>query len=204
MPLATSNFYALITSNASREVRTELFAQVLEGLAFLHENGISHRDIKPGNLAVITFDPPQAKILDFGCATFAPRSLYDSPGTISYLAPEQEQGKYHDCSVDYWAIALVGFEILKYRTRGRVDLDQYTTMHTWLDDYDRVRGHHPIAKCCRLMLRWEPQDRMTAADALSFHLSEHRYNQNQEGKRNAGPLDRGAKKSLSEISLNLS
>jgi serine/threonine protein kinase len=204
LPLATSNFYALITSNASREIRAELFAQVLEGLAFLHENGISHRDIKPGNLAVISFDPPQAKILDFGSATIAPKTLYDSPGTVTYLAPEQKAGQYHDCCVDYWAVALVGLEILKYRLCGRIGKDQFAIIHTWLDDYDRVRGLHPITQCCRSMLQWESQERMRAADALSILLADYRYNPNLDGKRNAGSLDRKAKKSASEISLQSS
>jgi serine/threonine protein kinase len=204
LPLATSNFYALITSNASREIRTELFAQVLEGLAFLHDNGISHRDIKPGNLAIIAFDPPQAKILDFGSATIAPTTLYDSPGTITYLAPEQEPGLTHTCSVDYWAVALVGLEILKYRMRARVRRDQFATVHAWLADHDRVHGPHPIAACCRAMLRWESRARMTAADVLSVHLADHRHSPGQDGKRNAGPLVRGAKKSPSDISLSSS
>lgn len=202
LPLATSNFYALITSNASREIRTELFAQILEGLAFLHNSGISHRDIKPGNLAVTSFDPPWARILDFGSATVAATTLYDSPGTVTYLAPEQEPGKYHDCSVDYWAVALVGLEILKYRLSGRVDASQLARVRQWLDDQERVRHPHPVAVCSRAMLQWEPRDRMSAEDVLSVHLAEHRYSSYPDRKRNAESPQRRGKKLPSDATLH--
>jgi len=156
---------------------------------------MSHRDIKPANLAVITFDPPQARILDFGCATFSARTMYDSPGTILYLAPEQEKGKYHDRSVDYWAVALVGLEVLGFKHRGRVDADQFTKIQSWLDDYEQGRSPHPIAICSRAMLRWDPQDRITAQEALSRHLSAHRYHlQSKELKRFGIPIERDIKR----------
>jgi serine/threonine protein kinase len=156
---------------------------------------MSHRDIKPANLAVITFDPPQARILDFGCATFSARTMYDSPGTIPYLAPEQEKGKYHDRSVDCWAVALVGLEVLGFKHRGRVDADQFLKIQSWLEDYEQGRSPHPIAICSRAMLKWDPQDRMMAQAALSSHLSAHRYYlQNKEQKRFGIPIERDVKR----------
>jgi serine/threonine protein kinase len=87
-PLSTSTFNSLIASKASKETRTFLYTQVLEGIAFLHEKGITHRDIKPANLLVQSYDPPLAKVTDFGSATAKKTILYDWPGTIPYLAPE--------------------------------------------------------------------------------------------------------------------
>ncbi|TVY53203.1 Serine/threonine-protein kinase grp [Lachnellula cervina] len=183
-PLSTSNFSALIKSKASLETRTHLFAQVLDGVAFLHSLGISHRDIKPGNLTVKSYDPPDAQIIDFGCATTAPRTLYDRPGTIPYLAPEQCENQWHDKSVDYWACALVGAELvgLKRRSSERIAGQNYLILCHWLDDY-KVPSGQPLIDVCKGMLKIEPAERMTAADALEKHLSDFHIDVNKGRKR---------------------
>ena len=170
-PLSTSTFHSLISSNAPNESRTILFTQVLEGLAFLHHQGISHRDIKPANLTVKSYDPPLAQIIDFGSATAENRILYDYPGTIPYLAPEQCENQYHGCHVDYWACALVGIQILGYRiSNSQVNEKDFRKIHNWLGD----NPIYPIAICCKAMLQWEPDDRMTADYALQYHLAQYR------------------------------
>jgi serine/threonine protein kinase len=178
-PLSTSTFSALITSKASQLARTQLFTQVIEGIAHLHENGIAHRDIKPQNLTVISYDPPLARIVDFGCATFEELIFYDKPGTIPYLAPEQKDGRYHGRSVDYWSCGLVGIEVLGFkRPYERVTTTVLKEMHQWLSDSD-----HPIAICCRGMLKEAPAGRMTAHSALCGPLQEYRQNSTKSGKR---------------------
>lgn len=161
----------MIKSKASIETRTYLFAQVLDGIAFLHSLGISHRDIKPGNLTVKSYDPPDAQIIDFGCATTAPRTLYDRPGTVPYLAPEQYEDLWHDKAVDYWACALVGAELvgLKRRSNERVAGEDYLLLCHWLDNYTE-HAAQPLISVCKGMLKIEPAERMTAADALEKHL----------------------------------
>jgi serine/threonine protein kinase len=183
-PLSTSNFSALIKSKASLETRTRLFAQVLDGIAFLHSLGISHRDIKPGNLTVKSYDPPDAQIIDFGCATTAPRTLYDRPGTIPYLAPEQCENQWHDKSVDYWACALVGAELvgLKRRTNERIAGESYLMLCYWLDNY-AVQSAQPLINVCKGMLKIEPAERMTATDALEKHLSDFHMDVHKGRKR---------------------
>lgn len=164
-PLTTSSFYALIRSEASTETKTRLFAQILEGVKFLHDEGISHRDIKPANLTVESYDPPRAMIVDFGCATYETRILYDRPGTISYLAPEQRQYQYHGCSVDYWACGLVGVQLLGGQEPSRqVTPRELEIYHTFLDE--GTRRHFPLALCCRSMLNLSPEARLTAKNAL--------------------------------------
>jgi serine/threonine protein kinase len=244
-PLATSNFHSLITSAASLKTRTRLFAQVLEGLAFLHSQRIAHRDIKPGNLAVITFDPPVAQILDFGCAAFIPAFFsssdsseasasapspeasslppgtcpsargrgklpYANEGTIPYLAPEQVPGRYHNESVDLWAAALVGLEILRYRLRGRVLEAEYGRIHEWLDDYERIPRRTGLASAVRGMLRWGPEERGCALGVGEMWFADLDMRDvegvNGDGKRGGGDTvherEGGLKKnSFSEMAL---
>ena len=171
-PLSTSTFNSLITSNASKETRTFLFAQVLDGIEFLHQDGITHRDIKPANLLVQSYDPPRAQITDFGCAMAKRTILYDRPGTIPYLAPEQREGQLHGCCVDYWACAIVAVETLGYRrsNNNQVNKKTFDEMHKWLGD----KPYGPLAICCKAMLQWEPEDRMTANRALQGPLAQYR------------------------------
>lgn len=132
-PLSTSTFSTLISSSASELTRTALFAQVLEGLDFLHKEGIAHRDIKPANLTVRSYDPPDAQIIDFGCASFDSSILYDRCGTVPYLAPEQKDKTMHTKAVDMWAAALVAVELIGFRkSNEKVTEAVYRDMRSWL------------------------------------------------------------------------
>ena len=49
--------------------RVALFAEACDGVAFVHEHGILHREIKPGNLIVDEASgDPTVKLIDFGIA----------------------------------------------------------------------------------------------------------------------------------------
>jgi serine/threonine protein kinase len=192
-PLSTSNFVALIKSKASLDTRTRLFAQVLDGLAFLHSINVTHRDIKPANLTVRSYDPPDAQIIDFGCATKEQKTFYDRPGTIPYLAPEQVEGRYHERSVDYWAVALVGLEIVNLRSvPGRVTEGNYLELINHL----AKKAPHPLVSACKDMLKIEPSQRMTAAEALDKHLSAFDIDTNKGSKRVTDPDDGTSSKAI--------
>lgn len=66
--------------------------QLCEGLAAVHEKGIFHRDLKPGN--VLLDKDEDVKLADFGLATVAgrQRSEESGQGTWQYMAPEQLDG----------------------------------------------------------------------------------------------------------------
>lgn len=101
---------------------------------------------------------------DFGSASDEEEILYDWPGTIPYLAPEQIERQTHGRAVDYWACALVGVELIGGpETTRRVMPGQHLVEYQrWLD-----KSESPIADCCRAMLEAEPRSRMTAAEALA-------------------------------------
>jgi eukaryotic-like serine/threonine-protein kinase len=98
--------------------------EALEGLAFVHEQGLVHRDIKPHNIFLeSTALGERVKLLDFGLARLVtPRT--DAPvtrfgevlGTPIYMAPEQVTGEAVDARTDVYAMGLVFYEML---TGGR-------------------------------------------------------------------------------------
>lgn len=97
-----------------------LGGQLIQGLAAAHEQGVVHRDLKPGNLRVMP--DGRLKILDFGLAQLMPREgnadlaatltqLQEVAGTLPYMAPEQLRGEPSDARTDIWAVGVVLYEM---------------------------------------------------------------------------------------------
>lgn len=91
--------------------------QIARGLAYAHERGIIHRDIKPGNIRIL--EDGTAKILDFGIAKLAQQqsSLTQAGitlGTAAYLAPEQIRGEPVDPRTDVFSFGVLAFELLAF------------------------------------------------------------------------------------------
>jgi serine/threonine protein kinase/tetratricopeptide (TPR) repeat protein len=88
--------------------------QVAEGLQAAHEKKITHRDIKPANIMLKT--KGQAKIMDFGLAKLAGRTIITKEGatlgTTAYMSPEQGRGEEVDQRTDIWALGVVLYEMI--------------------------------------------------------------------------------------------
>jgi serine/threonine protein kinase/formylglycine-generating enzyme required for sulfatase activity/dienelactone hydrolase len=95
--------------------------EVSSALDAAHHKGIVHRDIKPGNIMLTRSG---AKLLDFGLAKYdasleVVRDAEDFStgegavvGTLSYMSPEQLQGKEVDARTDIFAFGAVVYEML--------------------------------------------------------------------------------------------
>jgi predicted Ser/Thr protein kinase len=99
------------------ESKLALMVQICEGLAYAHQKGIVHRDIKPGNVFIL--HNGMAKILDFGVAQIASaKEDLTHPGllmgTLRYMSPEQARGKVDQRS-DMFSAAAVFYELVAYR-----------------------------------------------------------------------------------------
>lgn len=95
------------------ERSAEIAAQIADGLAFAHENGVVHRDIKPANIMV--FDNGTVKIADFGVATMPSTSntvAGTAFGSPKYMSPEQVTGKKADGRSDIFSLGAVLYEML--------------------------------------------------------------------------------------------
>ncbi|KAL4086626.1 hypothetical protein PRIC1_013688 [Phytophthora ramorum] len=91
------------------ELTKTYFTHLIEGIDFLHENKIIHRDIKPGNLLLKTIDENEVilKIADFGVSHEMANDNEDmrqTAGTAIFMAPEMLTGEnFQGKPVDIWA-----------------------------------------------------------------------------------------------------
>jgi serine/threonine protein kinase len=91
--------------------------QIVDGVVYLHEKGILHRDIKGAN--VLVTDQGVAKLADFGCSKRLPQiittsleeSLRSIRGSIPWMAPEVVQQTGHSLKADIWSIGATVIEM---------------------------------------------------------------------------------------------
>ncbi len=89
-------------------------AQVAEGLAYAHERGVVHRDVKPANIMVP--ESGAVKITDFGIARMRTSAVQTQTGMMmgspKYMSPEQVIGKRADHRADIFSLGVILYEML--------------------------------------------------------------------------------------------
>lgn len=110
----------------SIEEALKIAASIATGVAAAHDEGVVHRDIKPGN--VMLGRKGEVKVLDFGLALRQDDTIKDDSlgpltatgmvlGSPGYMSPEQARGEKVDSRTDVFAFGCVLYECL---TRLRV------------------------------------------------------------------------------------
>lgn len=106
----------LKSTHLNRILLYRIAFQVIDAIAYMHYLLIYHRDIKPGNILLLTSDifvDTNVKVADFDTACFANfQGLKTNVGTVEYKAPEYYQGGCYGSSVDIWAYGVVLYELL--------------------------------------------------------------------------------------------
>jgi eukaryotic-like serine/threonine-protein kinase len=162
----------------------EIARQIADALEAVHEKGVVHRDLKPGNVKI----KPDGgvKVLDFGLAKQSrDREGADSEnaptitiggteagmilGTAAYLAPEQARGKPVDKRADIWAFGVVLYEMVTGQRlfQGETMTDLLAAVVTAEPHLQRVPGKMPrlLQRC----LEKDPKKRLRdIGDAMAL------------------------------------
>ncbi|KAF7685826.1 Serine/threonine-protein kinase Nek4 [Cucumispora dikerogammari] len=92
-----------------------IFAQIINGLYYLHKKGIVHRDIKPSNILLSKNENSgllEVKICDFSLSTFKKDMTQSVVGTPYYIAPEIIKKMDYDYTVDVWSLGVCMYEFV--------------------------------------------------------------------------------------------
>ena len=158
-----------VISELDREMILELFIQILEALAYLHEKNIVHRDIKPENILLDNDFKP--KLADFGTSS-EKRKIKDTYcGTIEYMAPEVWLRQMQNEKVDIWAIGVLLYEIINGHvpfSNTNIDEIQETIAKQELSfkKGEDVKVVDFVYKC----LRFDPLERPNVKELLQHEI----------------------------------
>jgi serine/threonine protein kinase len=162
MELCDMSLKNWLKTNSDKNIRIDIYKQILQGVKYLHDNDIIHRDLKPDNI-LIKLKDNSVKISDFGLARTKNEEAkinkyalinYDSKkiennltgniGTNVYASPEQLEGSEYDHKTDIYSLGVVLFEMCNNFTTsmekitGINKLRDSKLKESFIDEFPRI------------------------------------------------------------------
>ncbi len=143
-------------------------AQIADGLAAAHAQGVVHRDVKPANV-LLESDGVHVKLADFGIALLRDSARVTGTGTVmgtaAYIAPEQVMGQPITGKADVYALGLVLLETLSGKRPFPGSAVESATAR--LARSPEIDPHLPTAwrTLLHVLTATDPDERPTAAEA---------------------------------------
>jgi PAS domain S-box-containing protein len=180
----------LNSRDLSMDERLDIAVLITRALQSIHDEGVIHRDLNPGNI-LITDDPLNVLLIDFGLATLVPREHPDAgqfshlTGTLPYVSPEQtgRVNRVIDYRTDLYSLGATLYELFG-GTPPFTNTDPLELIHAHIASTPR-----PLTSVSESLPRWlsevvqkllskQPENRYQSAAAVRDDLLEGQNHSN--------------------------
>jgi len=167
----------------SAERTEKLISAACAGLKHAHDNGVIHRDLKPGNI-ILSLGPDgqeTAKLVDFGIAKLLDEEnkanltqTGEVFGTPNYMSPEQCLGKHADLRTDIYSMGCVTFECLS----GKPPFECESALETLMShvnepaDFTKLNCPPNVKAAVQRCIEKKPEDRWQSIDEFQNCLQD--------------------------------
>lgn len=138
-----------LSEKHERKVCRRIAMKLVEVVAYIHMNGVVHRDLKPDNI-LIARNGETVHVIDFGLADTDSHAVLKQPaGTLRYMSPEQATTAVADVRNDIYSLGIIfnkmnlGYSSIVNKCLRSID-NRYQNIDALLDDM----------RLCNRKLRW--------------------------------------------------
>ena len=148
--------------------------QAAKALAFAHEHGVIHRDIKPGNL--LLDKSGTVHVSDFGLATIlnageaAPLVTQSNDGTLRYMAPERLLRGESNFASDQYSLGLTLYELLQNKPAFEQSAPGQLVRQICDSPLEPLRDAGELGAIINKSISYTPQDRYASMHDMARDL----------------------------------